>query len=420
MVSALPRCAVPGDPMLDLPMPTPPATRRYTLACALFPRLLALVYLSAFASTALQLPGLVGPSGILPVGEALAAAEAGLGRAAYWQVPTLAWLGASDAALTTTALAGCAVAGLMLLNVLPRLSALAAFGLYLSLFHAGQVFMNFQWDYLLLESGFLAVFLPGRTPLVVWLYRWLLFRLRFLSGIGKLLSQDPSWIGLTAVGYFLETQPLPHWGAWYAHLLPQTVLQAATAAVLLIELAVPLTGFMPRRLRLSGAWATLAMQVAILASANHNYANLLTIALCLFLFDDQALGRLLPAGLARRLAGRAAPAPIDTGIERAEGTAGSRQAAGTSTRSGRGLCLVEGRIAVPVVAGVVLVVSGLQMGEMLSGRPASGPAATLLQALRPLRLVSRYHAFPTMKTERIEIEIEGSRDGETWRPYAFR
>jgi hypothetical protein len=128
----------------------------------------------------------------------------------------------------------------------------------------------------------------------------------------------------------------------------------------------------------------------------------------------------LPTGLARHLAGRTAPAPIDTGLERARGTAASRQAAGASTPSGRGLRFVEGRIAVPVIAGVVLVVSGLQMGEMLSGRPASGAAATLLQALRPLPLVSRYHAFPTMKSERIEVEIEGSRDGETWRPYAFR
>ena len=87
---------------------------------------------------------------------------------------------------------------------------------YLSLFHAGQIFMGYQWDVLLLEVGFLAIFLPGRQRLVVWLYRLLLFRFMFLSGAVKLLSNDVSWADLTALSFHFETQPLPTALAGYA------------------------------------------------------------------------------------------------------------------------------------------------------------------------------------------------------------
>ena len=56
--------------------------------------------------------------------------------------------------------------------------------MYLSLSSAGQDFLSFQWDALLLEAGFLAIFL-GRARIVAWLFRWLAFRLFFLSGAVK-------------------------------------------------------------------------------------------------------------------------------------------------------------------------------------------------------------------------------------------
>ena len=67
---------------------------------------------------------------------------------------------------------------------------------------------------MLLEAGFLAIFLKPAYPRV-WLFRWLLFRLMFESGAVKLLSGDPSWRNLTALGVHYETQPLPTAVAWY-------------------------------------------------------------------------------------------------------------------------------------------------------------------------------------------------------------
>jgi len=150
------------------------------------------------------------------------------------------------------------------------------------------VFFNFQWDFLLLEAGFLAIFLPYGSPFILFLLHWVLFRLRFLSGLSKLLSGDESWANFTALKYYFETQPLPHIGAWYAHQLPEWLLRAGVGWTFFVELLVPFLMFLPRQPRLFAAWTTIVMQVLILLTSNHNFFNLLTIVLCLLLFDDRA------------------------------------------------------------------------------------------------------------------------------------
>ncbi len=113
---------------------------------------------------------------------------------------------------------------------------------------AGQIFLNFQWDYLLLEAGFLAIFLVGNPiHLTILLFHWLLFRVRFLSGISKILSDDPAWRNWTTLNYYFETQPLPHIGGWVAHQLPEKVLQAGVGFAFFSELIVPFFIFLPRR-----------------------------------------------------------------------------------------------------------------------------------------------------------------------------
>ncbi len=369
------------------------STDHYALTSAVFLRLLALVYLAAFVSTGVQILGLAGEQGILPVGEHIAELRAAHGWAGFWQFPTLFWLNAGDQALYGASLAGCLFSVTLFFNLLPRLSLVLLFVLYLSLFHAGQLFMNFQWDYLLLESGFLAIFLGGGRRPAVWLFRWLLFRLRFLSGASKLLSQDPTWAHLTALNYFFETQPLPHWGGWYAHLLPEWVLRFGTGSTLFIELIVPFMMFMPRRIRFVGGWLTILMQVLILLTTNHNYANILVLVLCLFLFDDQALGRVVPPKLASMVTRR----PLAPALP---GLAGGALTAG--------------------VAAVLFSTSAFQMWGMLSGRDNPAPVTRVLDWIQPFHVVNRYHVFPTMKTERIELILEGTTDGVHWVPWEFK
>lgn len=112
---------------------------------------------------------------------------------------------------------------------------------YLSIVQCGQTFMRFQWDSLLLEVGFLAIWIAPwwlwRRPLgssradsnaeifeapssVIWTLRFLFFKFMYMSGCVKIQSRCPTWLGLSSLDYHYATQPLPLPLAWYAHQAP--------------------------------------------------------------------------------------------------------------------------------------------------------------------------------------------------------
>jgi predicted DCC family thiol-disulfide oxidoreductase YuxK len=365
---------------------------RFELTVWLFLRGLALIYLAAFLSFGSQVTGLVGSQGILPLQDFLAAAAQRFATERFWLFPTLFWFDASDIALKGVCWAGALLSVLLLVNVLPRLSLALLFVLYLALFYAGQVFTNFQWDLLLLETGFLALALSTGSQLSIWLARWLAFRFIFMSGLVKVLSGDASWAKLAALRYHFETQPLPTPLAWYANQLSDNALRIATGATLWIELALPFLIFLPRRARFVTAWGFLALQVLILLTGNYNFFNLLALLLCLPLFDDAALSRVLPTRLVHALKnhiGIASPG-------------------------------IWARGWVAVYAAISVLVGTAQIISTLGRSPLSKGIAEFAEIVAPLRVVNRYGPFANMTTERPEIVIEGSRDGEHWREYAFK
>jgi predicted DCC family thiol-disulfide oxidoreductase YuxK len=360
---------------------------RYKRIIWLYLRLLGLIYLAAFASFASQVLGLVGSRGILPLGQYLALIRDQIGPQGYWHMPMLFWVNASDAALLAACWAGIAFSLLLVANRFTRLSLVLLYVLYLSLFYAGQVFMTFQWDLLLLEAGFLAIFFPYGSLAGLWLSRWLLFRFMFLSGVVKVLSQDVNWQGFTALRFHFETQPLPTPLAWYVHWLPRPMLGYASVALFVIELVLPFFIFLPRRLRFIAAWGFILLQTLILVTGNYNFFNLLTLALCLLLFDDQALERSVRI---RPMAGTV------------HGASGIRQAA----------------MALLVI--VVLTASSAKMLGVFHDRRPPEWSAGLMQVVQPLRIANSYGVFAVMTTERLEIIVEGSNDGANWREYAFK
>lgn len=369
----------------------------------LFLRLLGLVYLVAFGSLAFQILGLVGSSGILPAADYLTRVEASLpGAERFALVPTLAWLDAGDTFLQLLCVGGVVLSLLLLVNVFPAPMAFLCWLFYLSLYSIGQTFLSFQWDALLLETGFLAIFL-GPLPLlrfrlvnpsllVVWLYRWLLFRLMFGSGMVKLLSGDPVWRDLTALDYHYWTQPLPTPLAWYAHQLPPLVQRASCLVMFIIELGVPFLYFLPRRPRLVAALLTILLQVMILLTGNYTFFNWLTIALCVWLLDDGTLRRFFPRAMVVHHVRRPQAAPLR-------------------------------RLPLVALTLLLLCLSSLSFASRLAGENlASQLPAPLAEGVRyasALRLSSSYGLFASMTTSRPEIIIEGSLDGETWREYRF-
>ncbi len=365
---------------------------RFQLVAWLFLRAMGLIYLIAFVSFGVQASGLIGSHGILPLADFVAAARFQLGGLErYRLLPMVFWLTQSDFAIQAACWMGAAVSLLLICNVLPRTSLFFLYGLYLSLFSAGQIFMGFQWDVLLLESGFLALLLSIATKPGIWLLRWLLFRFMFLSGAVKLLSGDPTWRNLSALSYYFQTEPLPTALAWYVHHLPPAVLSAMTVATLVIEIGLPFLIFGPRRLRFVAAFGFLSLQVIILLTGNYTYFNLLTMALCLVLFDDLALRRILPRQLTRF-----APDQVRE--------------------------IKRGKVASTVIAAfasLIVFVSLVQLHAEFGGRTLAS-SRWLADEIAPLHIVNTYGLFAVMTTTRPEIIIEGSDDIVHWREYAFK
>ncbi len=361
----------------------------YDLVSWTFLRLFGAIYVAAFASLGVQIQGLAGRAGILPLADYLYVAYRELGSAAYWAVPTVFWLNSSDTALVAGTVVGVLLGLLVVADRWTRPALVGLFALYLSYVYAGQDFMSFQWDLLLLEAGFLAMFLTGGSRIVIWLYRWLVFRYLFLAGAVKLLSGDATWRGLTALEYHFWTQPLPTPVAWYAAQLPHGLLAGATAATLAVELGVVLLIFLPRRPRAVAACGVLSFQSLILLTGNYNFFNLLTMLMCIFLFDDAALRHLIPLRVAAWI-GRRAPSP------------------------GRAATLIATALALIVVP---VGFNRIWQTVTRTNLPVLGAVS---HALSPLLIVNPYGLFAVMTTTRPEIVIEGSDDGYSWREYVFR
>ena len=207
-----------------------------------FLRALGAIYLIAFLSFWVQADGLIGAHGVLPLPEYFKAAHTQLGDRGWLVLPTLCWLNSSSAFLHFLCGTGAVLSVLLIAGIAPVLCLILLGTAYLSLTIAGQTFFSFQWDILLLETGFLAIFFapwrwwPGRdrsAPIsrpALFLLQFLLFKLMLMSGVVKLTSGDSSWWNLRALDYHYWTQPLPTVLGWWADKSPEWVKHFSTAA----------------------------------------------------------------------------------------------------------------------------------------------------------------------------------------------
>lgn len=405
----------------------------YYLTRWLFLRLLGLIYLIAFVSLWTQISGLIGHNGILPTDQFMAAVQQqcdlqGIGLERFHLLPTLCWFDSADGFLDFQCAAGAVLAVLLMIGVAPAPCLALLWLLYLSLVTVGRDFLGFQWDNLLLEAGFLAIFfapwqfLPRKlareappSRIALWLLRLLLFKLMFSSGCVKLFSGDPNWRNLTALTFHYQTQPLPTWIGWYANQLPLWFQKLSCAGMFGIELGAPWLIFAPRRIRFFGGAAIVFLQILILLTGNYTFFNWLTLALCVLLLDDFVLTKFTPCHFFKpRHCTPGAPVSdpacvADTGIR-------AGPVAGVSNRN----CRWPRFVTVPLAV-IVAVVYLFQLTMVLGARPAwFYPAAAADAWLEPFRTFSGYGLFAVMTTERREIVVEGSDDGVNWLPYEFK
>lgn len=345
---------------------------------------LGAIYLVAFLSYVAQWRPLLGAEGLLPAARFLARAEA---RGVH--LPTVFALDASDGALGVVGWLGVALSAGVLLGRANMLVLTTLWGLYLSIVNAGQLWYGYGWEILLLEAGFLAIWtvpvldtrpfpaLPTPT-VVLWLYRWLVFRLMFGAGLIKIRG-DACWRELTCLDAHFLTQPLPNPLSPVFHALPAWVHAGMVGWNHVVELGVPFFCLGTRRMRLFAGLVIVHFQLTLLLSGNLSFFNWLTIVLCVPLFDDAALARVLRPW--RHRVG----------------------AAGETPPARRGLAI-----------GVALLVGTLSVEPTLN---LLSPAQAMNRSFGAWHLVNTYGAFGTVGQERPEIVLEGSDDGVTWRPY---
>jgi hypothetical protein len=393
----------------DVRPPTYFWARRWFL-CAL-----GVIYLIAFVSLWVQVDGLVGNDGVSPLNQFLPAVRAQLGRHAYTLLPTLCWLNSSNAFLHFLCGGGVVLSLLLISGIAPAISLVALFIFYLSLTIAGQVFLSFQWDILLLEAGFLSIFVapwrlwpreliwwPGSsTPATaspvsrggLFLLKFLLFKLMLMSGVVKLTSGDDCWWNLTALDYHYWSQPLPTVFGWWADKSPEWFKHFSVALCLVVEIIVPFFIWAPRRLRLIAGGLMIFLQLAIAITGNYCFFNLLTIALCILLIDDAVL-------------------ETDRWAVRAQ-TAG--------VPGGRAL---PDRLCSYAAIAVIIVTLPINVWLIFSAfKPRARPPralANVYEQLEAFRIVNGYGLFRVMTKDRCEILLEGSADGVEWMPYEFR
>ena len=345
----------------------------YWIARLVLQRGLGLIYLIAFAVALEQFPALLGERGLLPVPRYLE-------RARFLDAPSLFHFGYSDRLLRAVSVAGIVlslaiVAGLPDGWPAPLTIAiwLVLWALYLSIVNVGQTFYAFGWESLLLEAGFLAAFLGPSWSAVpaplIWLFRWLLFRLEFGAGLIKMRG-DPCWRDLTCLYYHHETQPMPNPLSWYFHRLPKPLHRFEVLGSHFAQLVAPVLLFAPQPIAGVAALVMAVTQFWLVLSGNFAWLNAVTIVLTASAF------------------------------------VGGRTHATT---------VVDWHDALVLAVTAVLIA--------LSWRPARNlfSRRQLMNAsFDPLRLVNTYGAFGSISRERFEVVVEGTADGAEWREYGFR
>ena len=362
------------------------------LARFVLDRGIAAIYLIAFVVTLDQFPALLGDRGLLPAGRYLR-------RVTFLDAPSLFHLGYSDRRLRIVAAVGAAVAVALVLG-LPQRAPLPVtmacwvllWVLYQSIANIGQTFYSFGWESLLLEAGFLAIFLGNGEMAPPWptllLFRWLAFRVEFGAGLIKLRG-DRCWRDLTCMEWHHETQPLPNPLSWFFHHLPRPLHRIEVAGNFVAQLVLPFGLFLPQPFASLAAILMILTQLYLVVSGNYAWLNWLTI-----LAAAAAIGDAIVPGPILQLFGLTTPA-----------------AAFAPTPAWFTIALV-------ILFGLVAILSWFPVRNMAS------PSQAMNASFDPFRLVNTYGAFGTVGRIRDEVVVEGTTrdpgDEDGWREYAFR
>jgi hypothetical protein len=359
----------------------------YSIGRLLIERGLAGIYLIAFLNAAQQFRPLLGERGLLPVPDLLRFAP-------FSSSPSLFHWHYSDRALMGVAWAGMALAIALLIGLpqatpLPvtMLSWAILWVLYLSIVNVGQTFYAFGWESLLLEAGFLAIFLGNAAAappaLVLILFRWLAFRVEFGAGLIKMRG-DQCWRDLTCMDYHHQTQPMPNPLSWYFHRLPRRLHRLEVLGSHFAQLVLPFGLFAPQPVAAVAALYMIATQLYLVVSGNYAWLNWITIVILVAALPNWLPGAVLPFEPSALPPSPAILQGVSVGL-----------------------------------FGLVAALSYWPVRNMLGRRQVMN------FSFNPLHIVNTYGAFGSVTRNRDEVVVEGTDEADPtpttqWREYEFR
>ena len=347
---------------------------------------IALLFLIAFLNVVNQFKALLGKHGLLPV--PLFVKEVN-----FRESPSLFFFFPSDKAFTICGWIGVVLSGAMTLGFFEGHSWIllaiwvALWVLYLSFVNVGQIFYGFGWESILLEAGAYAALLEGidttAQPVVMWLFRWLLFRVMFGAGLIKLRG-DSCWRDLTCLDYHYETQPIPNPFSWFFHHGPKWSRKGGVLFNHFAELVVPFGYLLPQPIATVAGALTIVFQLLIFLSGNLSWLNVLTLCLAFSCFDDGTVSALLHVR-----------PPLTHAPDFAF------------------------RILTGAILVLVIVLSAKPVRNLLSSRQVMNTV------YNRFHFVGTYGAFGGITRERYEIVVEGTDESvitvsTKWREYEFK
>jgi hypothetical protein len=379
------------------------AGNSYWLTRFVMLRLIGCVYAVAFLVAANQILPLIGSQGLLPADLFLKQVGNVLGSTAigFVRLPSLFWFAHSDAVLQVAAWAGFALSCLVMAGYANAIVMATLWVLYMSFVHVGQDWYGYGWEIQLLETGFLGIFLcplldgrpfPRHEPplLVLWLFRWLIFRIMLGAALIKLRG-DIAWHDLTALYYHFETQPIPNPLSRWFYFRPHWILKAGVLFNYLAELIAPWFAFYPRTARRLAGVILVLFQFTLILGGNLSFLNWLTIVPALACFDDGFWVKLLPRALVNRASSAAAVAQPSRRMQRVS----------------MAVAVLVGALSVQPVANLI------------------SPRQIMNTSFDPLDLVNTYGAFGSVGRERLNVVFEGTDAGAAdiravWKAYPYQ
>ncbi len=359
----------------------------YWLSTFIIQRGIGFIYVIAFLVAINQFRPLLGEKGLMPVPRFL-------NRITFKKYPSIFHWHYSDHFFGIIAWTGFVLALLAALGIsdagplwLSMLVWLLLWILYLSIVNVGQLFYGFGWESLLLEAGFYAVFLGPikyeSSLIMVFILRWLVFRVEFGAGLIKMRG-DKCWRNLTCLNYHHETQPMPNPLSRLFHLLPQKLHKIETLFNHIVQLGAVWLLFLPQPFATIGALLIILSQLYLIISGNYAWLNWLTLILAFSGISNHYLAYLIPISPPTELFASS-------------------------------------------ILGVLTIIVGIIVAYLSIGpiKNMISPHQRMNASFNPLHLVNTYGAFGSVTRTRYEIVIEGTTDdlidAETiWETYEFK